>query len=240
MIPCMTKRTGKTRPHLGFTLVELLSVVAIVLVLTALVYPAIMNLRESSDHARCVANLRNIGTLWQLYVQDRNGMSPPMTEGSGIATRTWRYHLMETYTGEIEGGPNVAERRRAETARMAYPFWCPTYLRLYPKEDHPGARGSYSLNRYFLQPRRVLAPTEEMAGRLEPLVAESMPRNNNPEQGAVPPLNSLLSGNRQGGAGNYHKRSEINALFIKGHVRRLTLEDQNELSLLVEDESNFL
>jgi prepilin-type N-terminal cleavage/methylation domain-containing protein len=231
---------GKYPPIRAFTLIELLAVIAIVLILGALVFPAFMSLRESSDHARCVSNLRNIGTLWHIYVQDKDGMSPPMNQGTGAATRTWRYFLMETYTGPIEGGPNLAERRKAETARMAYPFWCPTYLRLYPKEDHPAARGSYSLNQYFREQRRVLAPTDEFVGRLEPLVAESMPRNNTPEEGSVPPLNSLRSGNRQGGAGNYHKRSEINALFLNGHVRRLTLDEQKELSPLVENLDDFL
>jgi len=59
----------------GFTLTELLLVLAMLGILLALLWPALSAARESARAATCSSNLRQIGMAYQLYVAD-NGHYP--------------------------------------------------------------------------------------------------------------------------------------------------------------------
>src|SRR5262245_47498819 len=68
----------------GFTLVELLVVVAIVGVLMALLLPAVQLARESSRRASCANNLRQMGRGLG-YFHDSHGVLPPGAIGGTSA-----------------------------------------------------------------------------------------------------------------------------------------------------------
>jgi len=61
----------------GFTLVELLIVVAILAILAALLFPVFAQAREAARRTRCLSNLRQVGMAFALYVVDWNERFQP-------------------------------------------------------------------------------------------------------------------------------------------------------------------
>lgn len=67
----------------GFTLVELLVVVAIIALLIAMLLPALQSAREQAQRVKCAANQRQVLLTATMYGQDHRGKLPP-TDGSWL------------------------------------------------------------------------------------------------------------------------------------------------------------
>jgi len=63
-------------PKRGFTLVELIVVLAVLALLTALLFPAFAQVRERARETTCLSNLHQIGMAIQMYRQDYGGGEP--------------------------------------------------------------------------------------------------------------------------------------------------------------------
>jgi prepilin-type N-terminal cleavage/methylation domain-containing protein/prepilin-type processing-associated H-X9-DG protein len=61
----------------GFTLVELLVVVAIIALLLAVLLPALSRARGLGQSAACMNNLKQLQTCWLMYANDHDGTLPP-------------------------------------------------------------------------------------------------------------------------------------------------------------------
>lgn len=61
----------------GFTLVELLTVIAIVGILAAIVIPVLGKVRANARAADCANRLRQVGTAFKLYANDNRGRAAP-------------------------------------------------------------------------------------------------------------------------------------------------------------------
>ncbi|MBC8010666.1 MAG: prepilin-type N-terminal cleavage/methylation domain-containing protein [Burkholderiales bacterium] len=64
-------------PQRAFTLIELLTVIAIIGILAAIIIPTVGRVRESARNSTALSNLRQIGLTNQLYAQDNKGLSVP-------------------------------------------------------------------------------------------------------------------------------------------------------------------
>ncbi len=60
----------------GFTLVELLTVIAIIALLAAILFPVFNSVRAKGAQTVCLSNLKQLGSAIQMYVQDTGGFIP--------------------------------------------------------------------------------------------------------------------------------------------------------------------
>lgn len=60
----------------SFTLIELLTVVAIIGILAALLLPVLASMRERARRSSCASNLRQVGFAFQMYAGDHDGRLP--------------------------------------------------------------------------------------------------------------------------------------------------------------------
>jgi prepilin-type N-terminal cleavage/methylation domain-containing protein len=94
----------------GFTLVELLVVIAVIAVLAAFLMPA---LKESLERARtivCASNLRQIGAGAALYASDCQGKLPPYAvrnDLGGVSHHSYGLWVQKTPSREASGKSEV-------------------------------------------------------------------------------------------------------------------------------------
>ena len=80
----MKRTTGASQNSKGFTLVELLVVVAIIALLVSILLPALGRAKEQVKLTLCTSNVRSIGVAWRMYAGENNAF-PPMLSGSKTA-----------------------------------------------------------------------------------------------------------------------------------------------------------
>lgn len=69
------KPAGHKR-NAGFTLIELLIVIAILGILAAILFPVFSRVRENARRSSCQSNLKQMGLVFQMYVQDYDEKFP--------------------------------------------------------------------------------------------------------------------------------------------------------------------
>ena len=84
----------------GFTLLELLTVVAIIAVLCSILIPALHGVRFSAQQASCASNMRQIGSALLLYAA-ANDNKLPETSHTAAFGKSWIYTLSE-YLGDCD------------------------------------------------------------------------------------------------------------------------------------------
>ena len=66
----------------GFTLVELLTVIAIIAILASLLFPVFARAKAAAKKTQCISNLRQIGDSISLYMSDYDGIFPHALDAS--------------------------------------------------------------------------------------------------------------------------------------------------------------
>jgi prepilin-type N-terminal cleavage/methylation domain-containing protein/prepilin-type processing-associated H-X9-DG protein len=76
----------------GFTLIELMVVIAIIALMAALLFPALNRAKESGRRAACASNLRQLGVALAIYAGENEGSFPLVT-----LTNRWPAQLYRGY-----------------------------------------------------------------------------------------------------------------------------------------------
>ncbi|MFA6962753.1 MAG: DUF1559 domain-containing protein [Opitutaceae bacterium] len=89
--------------HRGFTLVELLTVIAIIGILAAIIITSISHIRESARNASCRSNLRQLALATIAHAADKKGMLPLILDEQ---EQRWSIQL-KPYLGETSSSTPV-------------------------------------------------------------------------------------------------------------------------------------
>lgn len=131
----------------GFTLVELLLVIGIIGLLTALLVPALRGAKEQARSGQCRSNIRNIGVGFSLYQTENKSFPyafvPPSLQsavppggymGDPAFDRMgwWWFHFLADYMGEISQSPSL--------------FHCPSRTVADPELNENLLCGNYGVN----------------------------------------------------------------------------------------------
>ena len=81
----LSKRLQRCNPS-AFTLVELLVVIGIIALLISILLPSLAKARESANGVKCLASLRQMANMNNLYLQDNKGWYLPRTYGYTVPT----------------------------------------------------------------------------------------------------------------------------------------------------------
>jgi len=134
----MRAKHVRVRVAPGFTLVELLVVVAIVAVLIAILLPSLGRARDGARVVECLGQLRTLGQFAAMHADEHDGLMP-RSQHSAFPNKVapWGYAFFES----ISGQPYEQQQEGAWEAVFNGPYRCP----LDDRED----RWSYGYNVYF-------------------------------------------------------------------------------------------
>ena len=131
--------TKQSRGMRGFSLIELMVVIAIVAMLVALLLPALQKSREAAQRAKCLSQLRQHGIATANYRLNNRQRFPMLynnvTDSGGTQTRPYTAMLAE-YLGTYTMTDNGRIYSGFDTAKSGYHiFYCPT-VPLYTRDDY--------------------------------------------------------------------------------------------------------
>jgi prepilin-type N-terminal cleavage/methylation domain-containing protein/prepilin-type processing-associated H-X9-DG protein len=143
----MTDRTSRS-VRSAFTLVELLVVIGIIAVLISILLPALGRAREQANTTRCLANLKQIGLAFVIYLNDSKGILPPIeyVQDSSNPNAT------QAYWTDLLSERNYLKVGKDETRNV---FVCPSGAQEFPDSAtmfNPGSGSRYSDPGFFAVP----------------------------------------------------------------------------------------
>ena len=191
----------------AFTLIEVLVVMAIILILAAILIPSLNSALESAKATKDLSNLRQIGTLMQAYLNDKDGILPVINAAPGIGTNASPV-IYPKYVGSRRVFQSPFDKRPAaetDSAPVSYGINQNMYA-------SPGIAGNMT---------KVVSPSATIL--MAPNYSGPLPLGGSwtSKAAAAPYVVNVVPG---GGmtSGTHKSGRQINALFCDLHVETMT------------------
>lgn len=110
----------------GFTLVELMIVIAIISILATIIIPKMSQARDRSKLAACKSNLRHLGVAAEMYANDNGHLYPPSGK-----LKPGNCLLVDPTLGYFKNGEPVCPANPAPSAATSYGLVSPADYRSY-------------------------------------------------------------------------------------------------------------
>ncbi len=192
----------------GFTLVELLTVIAIIGILAAIIIPTVGKVRRAADRASCAVHLRNLHSFITLYTNDHKGFLPTAKSDDRVKELYWRRAILP-YMNLSAGGDADVYHTPGLTCR-------PVKRLVEAANPGQGDISSYGYNVYFqitvlapLPVSRIKTPSRTLMASEAYLKAGGIPMEH------FQPANIATYATTP--KGDYHDGAQ-NILFADGHV----------------------
>ena len=109
----------------GFTLLELLVVVAVIAMLAALLFPALRSAKDRAKRTTCINSVRQINLGLRMYSDDSNDATPSSGATNTAALFSGYKELMKSYVG-VKGTSSSQDRLFACPADKFFPSFAVT------------------------------------------------------------------------------------------------------------------
>ncbi len=208
-------RAGADRA--AFTLIELLTVIAIIGILAAIIIPTVGKVRDSARNSQSVSNLRQLAMAAQVFTND-NGFLP------GGVTREWW----------VDIGPYVSPATPFQENGGNNVWFAPNRLNAAPNVEG-GNLGTYGMNRWLFT--RAGTTSTPLRVRLE-RVGDPSRKSMLMEAMWVPPGYFTMGETAHyiyNAYRSFHPMNDrdIAVAFVDAHVKRMTMN-----SILTGDNAN--
>jgi len=161
-----SRKRQTTREHTGFSLVELLIIVAIILIIAAIAIPRLLRSRMASNESSIVGSLRTINTAIVTYATTYDGGYPPALQTLGPPLSVEQSESCQSarlidsllasgrksgYTIEYSPGPTVAKHKPG----------CPPGVKTYALIARPSQYSSPTERSFFTDESGIIRATSE-------------------------------------------------------------------------------
>lgn len=218
MTPYKTDKHGRPQQRFGFSLLEVLCVLAILSFLSALLFPVFLTVRGKARQVVCASHLKQIGLGVSMYAQDYDGLYPYAVDPVDRAAPS----LFEEFPDFEADIPRIGLMHEVLQPYIHSPaiFSCPADIGLAYSDFEgilmdafPSSYGAYGTSYHY---------RSEIAARHAGEMTFSLPAQ----------VNVIFDG-----AGSWHGTlvpltQRYNTLFADGHVKNISRDQMAELWLL--------
>jgi prepilin-type N-terminal cleavage/methylation domain-containing protein/prepilin-type processing-associated H-X9-DG protein len=231
----------------GFTIIEMLVVMAILLVLSGILVPVIGSVMERAKTTQCLSNLRTMAQAVSLYQVEHQGKFPPALVSGGAVTQGWDFFITgQGSDAKVEPGWIWQEYGHNKILQCpsfhgpdnwaGEPYTGYNYNASYLGGMRTERRGRVILDVPSSRLFQVRNPSEtamfgdgEYGGGANKFMRSPLPGK----------LDPTFSG-REGGTQGHRHNGNTNVAFVDGHVKTLEPIDPTTCVLKAAEGTGFL